>query len=283
MNVLQDIHLISLATNIPGPVAADRLRKMGASLVKVELPKGDALAQADPSWYADLHQDAEILRLDLKTAAGREMLGEYLARSDLLLTSSRPSALSRLGLEWPALARRYPRLCQVAIIGYPPPHEEKPGHDLTYQAALDLVEPPNIPRTLLADLGGAEMAVSAALALLYRRERAAANNVPMGVDQRFAWVPLSDAATFFAEPLRRGLTSPGGMLGGMLPGYYLYRTKDGWIAVAALEPHFKARLAQGLGLSSLTHEALQDAFLLRGAQEWEAWASERDIPLVAVK
>jgi crotonobetainyl-CoA:carnitine CoA-transferase CaiB-like acyl-CoA transferase len=256
---------------------------MGATLVKVEPPSGDALAVASPKWYADLHKGVEVLGLDLKTNNGMGQLHELLVQSDLFITASRPSALKRLGLEWSALAGRYPRLCQVAIVGYSPPMEEKPGHDLTYQASLGLVKPPGLPLTVLADLAGAERAVTAALALLYRRERATGKGTVLEASDRFAWASLSDAAAAFAEPLRRGLTEPGGLLGGMLPGYNLYETQDGWIAIAALERHFLARLAQELALESVTREVMKEAFLARTAAGWEEWAAERDIPLLAVK
>jgi alpha-methylacyl-CoA racemase len=45
---------VSLAFNLPGPVAAAALRDLGASVVKVEPPRGDPLAIVSPKWYADL-------------------------------------------------------------------------------------------------------------------------------------------------------------------------------------------------------------------------------------
>ena len=135
--------------------------------------------------------------------------------------------------------------------------------------------PPDLPRTLVADLGGAELATTAALALLLARER--------GGEAGYAEVALADAASAFAAPLRHGATAPGGSLGGGSPSYGLYPTEEGWLAVAALEPHFRGRLAEELGLDELTHEALADAFRARSAQDWEAWARERDLPLGAVR
>jgi crotonobetainyl-CoA:carnitine CoA-transferase CaiB-like acyl-CoA transferase len=172
------------------------------------------------------------------------------------------------------LTARYPRLCQVAIVGYPAPDENKAGHDLTYQATLGLVEPPHLPRTLLADLGGAERAVQAALGLLLARER--------GQGASYMEVTLAEAAGALAAPWRYGLTRPGGALGGGLPGYGLYRAREGWVAVAALEPHFLERLGQTLGLMVVTAESLADALGQRPAGEWERWAAEHDLPIVAV-
>jgi alpha-methylacyl-CoA racemase len=283
MEPLAGVHVLSLALNIPGPAAVARLSQLGATVVKIEPPSGDLLAQAAPGWFAELHEGVEIKKLDLKSTAGNAQLAELLAQSDLLLTSLRPAALDRLGLAWPLLGKQYPRLCQVAIIGYPSPDENKPGHDLTYQAALGLLDPPRLPRTVMADLAGAEWAVSAALALLLARERATANGRELAVEDRYKAVPLADAAAAFARPLKIGLTAPNGLLGGLLPGYNLYPAKEGWVAVAALEPHFLARLGRELGLADLRYETLAEAFRSRPAEAWESWAAECDLPIVAVR
>jgi crotonobetainyl-CoA:carnitine CoA-transferase CaiB-like acyl-CoA transferase len=283
MDPLTGLQILSLATNIPGPAAAARLADLGATVVKIEPPAGDQLAAAAPGWYAALHRKVAIRQLDLKSSGGQTELAPLLAAADLLLTATRPAALERLGLSWAALAERYPRLCQVAIVGYRPPEEELPGHDLTYQAGLGLVDPPHLPRTVLADLAGAARAVEAALALLLARERAERPGGALPAAARYMPVALADAAADFAAPLRHGLTAPGGMLGGGLPGYNLYPAQDGWVAVAALEPHFLQRLGAALGLPAVTGEALADALSHRPAVEWERWAAERDLPLAAVR
>lgn len=269
---LSGYSIISLAANIPGPLAAARLRQFGAKVVKVEAPAGDPLALACPAWYATLCQDVELLTLDLKADSGRDSLHNLLSHSDLLLTATRPAGLQRLGLDWPTLHAHYPGLCQVAILGYPPPNENVAGHDLTYQATLGLVDPPHLPRTLIADLAGAEQAVSAALALLLARER--------GQGSGYAEIALSVAAKEFAAPFQYGLTAPDGILGGGLPTYQLYQAQDGWLALAALEPHFAQRLMAKLKLTELTPAGLTAIFRTGPAGAWHQWARENDLPLV---
>jgi crotonobetainyl-CoA:carnitine CoA-transferase CaiB-like acyl-CoA transferase len=271
---LADLKVVSLAINLPGPVAAARLRDLGATVTKIEPREGDPLARGCPEWFRALHENVSILPLDLKAAIDHERLFALLGDADLLLTSSRPSALERLGLAWHDLHPRFPRLCHVAIIGHGPPHEDQPGHDLTYQASLGLVEPPRLPRALVADLGGAEEAVTTAVALLLARER--------GQEAQAAYVSLEAAAARHAVPYEYGLTSVGGLLGGGWPGYNLYQAAKGWIAVAALEPHFAERLVQELGIVLLTHEQLAEAFRERTADEWETWGTRRDLPIRAV-
>lgn len=271
---LAGLRIIALAVNVPGPVAAARLTSLGADVIKVEPPEGDPLAGAAPVWYAALRAGCEVRRLDLATAADRAALEALLVTADLLLTSYRPSALARLDLAWPALRARFARLCHVAIIGHPAPDEERPGHDLTYLAPHGLLSPPALPRTLVADLCGAERAVSAALALLLARER--------GGVAGHAEVALAEVAADLAAPLAHGLTAPGGVLGGGLPGYGLYRARDGWVAVAALESRFRERLGAELGVE-LRAAALESAFAARGAEEWEAWGRARGLPIAAVR
>jgi crotonobetainyl-CoA:carnitine CoA-transferase CaiB-like acyl-CoA transferase len=268
------VRVLLLAVNLPGPLAAARLHALGAAITKIEPPEGDPLAAACPAGYAALHEGVTVERLNLKDAAARARLDSLLAANDLLITALRPAALARLGLDWAALHARYPGVSQVAILGYPGPAADRPGHDLTYQAALGLLQPPHLPRALLADCAGAEQAVSAALALLLAQAREQGSH--------YAEVILAGAADAFAAPLRYGLTAPGGVLGGSLPSYGLYPAADGWVAVAALEPAFRQRLEAALG-GPLTHDALAAFFRPQSTTDWEAWGRAHDIPVVAVR
>jgi alpha-methylacyl-CoA racemase len=273
--LLQGIKIVSLALNVPGPAAAARLAKLGADVTKVEPPTGDAIKTAAPGLYESLCQRQTVLRLDLKSPDGRAKLDDLLMQADLLLASFRPSALQRLELDWESLHTRHPKLCFVGIIGYPAPLQERTGHDLTYQSDLGLLRPPQMPSTLFVDLAGAERAVSMALAVLNRTAR--------GGGAGCAWVSLYECAGDLAAPLKAGLTSSGRLLGGGYPLYGFYRANDGWIAIAALEPHFAERLLKELGLKKADRTALERIFLQRKAASWEKWAAELDLPLVAVR
>lgn len=270
---LANLRIVTMATNLPGPLAAARLAALGADIVKVEPPEGDALATVEPAWYQELASGQDIRIIDLKTERGHAEFLLLLADADLLLTSSRPAALARLGLSWRELSARFPRLCQVAIVGHAGPEAERPGHDLTYQAAVGLVDGPVMPRSPYADLTGAERAATEACAALLSRQ--------LGGRPSYREVSLAAAAAYLAEPLRRGLTVPGGPLGGGIPGYGVYRTREGHIALACLEPHFLRRLTESLAVDG-SRARLERAFLTRTAAEWEEWAMARDIPLTRV-
>lgn len=271
---LKGIRVVTLALNVPGPVAASRLVELGAEGIKVEPLSGDPLNAVAAPWYDVLTRNQTVVALDLKHEDDRRKLDGYLEQAGLLLTSFRPSALRRLQLDWESLHARHPRLCVLNMIGYPPPHEEIPGHDLTYQAGLGLLRPPELPVTLHADMAGAERAVNVALALLM-------NFVKTGQAEQ-ANVSLYEAIRDFARPLTAGLTKRGGSLGGGFPFYDVYKTSDGWVGVAALEPGFIKRLTAEMNLGANPRAELEAAFHTRTAAEWEQWAAERDLPIKAV-
>ncbi len=126
-----------------------------------------------------------------------------------------------------------------------------------------------MPLTLLADMVGAERAYAAAIELM--SDAPGSNRV----------IGLANVIHDIAAPLRHGLTAPGGPLGGGNPAYGLYAAREGVVAVAALEPHFRARLFDALGLADGSDPSA--AFTSKTAREWEAWAKPLDLPIVAVK
>jgi alpha-methylacyl-CoA racemase len=94
-------------------------------------------------------------------------------------------------------------------------------------------------------------------------------------------VGLVESLDPLIAPLRHGLTTSTGTLGGAAPKYRLYATKAGHVAIAALEPHFEAKLYQLLGAAPGSD--LSARLVDRAASEWERWAVEHDLPIVAVK
>jgi alpha-methylacyl-CoA racemase len=286
--VLRGVRVLSLALNLPGPAALMRCRRMGAECTKLEPPSGDPMHHYSPATYAELHEGVKVLQADLKSEAGQATLARHLAKTDVLLTSFRPSALEKLGLGWKKLHSRYPSLCHVAIVGAPGARAEEPGHDLTYLADNGLVPGLDLPPTLFADMGGALMASEAVVkaALLQRERYTGSGDVhPEGVCLEVA---LSDAAGWLGLPRHWGLTLPGGSVGGAHAGYRVYACKDGRVAVAALEPHFAAALCAAAGLAAsdasamhdpATHQRIADYLLTQTCEQLDQVAAERDVPL----
>lgn len=297
MNQLPNFTVVSLAPNLPGPVAAKRLQELGGTVIKVE---GSGKA-ADPMrlycepYYQHLVEGQQVLSIDPKEEAGLRELHELLEKADLLLTSSRPASLQRLGLGWEDLHARFPALSQVAIVGHSGEHVDVAGHDLTYEAHAGTLsfhgDTPAMPVVPIADLAGAERAVSQALAALWQASATGEGS--------YHEVGLADTAEEFATPARFRLTGPDTLLGGLLPGYGLYRAEcGGWVAIAALEPHFFVGLIEALHAEDLlpegttsdqlqsagiTAEQLAAAVEQKTAAWWDEVASKRNLPIASVR
>ena len=290
---LKGVRILSVALNLPGPAAMMRLQAMGATCSKLEPPApaamppgtpGDPMGMYKPSAYATLHQGIRVMQADLKTAKGQAQLHKVLARTDVLLTSFRPSALDKLGLGWTGLKKRYPTLSMVAIVGAPGARAEEPGHDLTYMAKAGLVIGMDTPPTLYADMGGSLMASEAVLQVQMQR-MASGKGVRMEV-------ALSEAAHYLALPRSWGLTTAKGSVGGGHAGYRIYPCKDGRVAFAALEPHFAQRLMQAAGQSQSdmrsmmrpeSHAAVTAFVKDKSRAQLDALSVAKDIPLFTLK
>jgi crotonobetainyl-CoA:carnitine CoA-transferase CaiB-like acyl-CoA transferase len=279
---LAGVRVLSLALNLPGPAALLRCRNMGATCTKLEPPAGDPMALYNKTAYAALHEGVSVEVADLKSEAGQQRLHAALAQTDVLLTSFRPSALGKLKLDRASLQQRHPSLSQVAIIGAPGERAEEPGHDLTYLAESGLVTGTELPPTLYADMGGALLASEAVLqATLHARASPGASGL-------YLEVALNASADWLALPRTWGLTRPDGAVGGAHAGYRVYPCADGRVAIAALEPHFAARLCEVAGASSTdmaaaaTHEAIAAWVRTRTRAELDAMARERDVPLLTL-
>jgi crotonobetainyl-CoA:carnitine CoA-transferase CaiB-like acyl-CoA transferase len=263
---LAGVRVVSIAQNVPGPLCIARLASLGATAIKIEPPNGDPFTPLSPTWYEEMHRGVTVERLDLKSPDGRARLLTLLRDADLFVTSHRPSALARLAIGPDSLAREAPNVRTLRIVGSIA-EPEVPGHDLTYQAQAGLLRDA-LPRTLAADVMASERAVSEALLLLRRAPGSVAD------------VGLVESLAPLQAPLQHGLTAPGGVLGGGMHAYGVYRAREGFVAVAALERHFEERLYAALELP--VKSPLADVMTTRTAGEWEAWAQPLDLPIVEV-
>ena len=286
---LRGVRVLTLALNLPGPAAVMRLRAMGAQCTKLEPLPAKGQRTADPmgiykqAAYDAMHAGIKCVHADLKSDKGQTLLHRQLARTDVLITSFRPSALSKLGLDWKSLHARYPNLCMIRIVGAPGARADEPGHDLTYLAENGLVPDLNLPATLYADMGGSLLTTEAVLDCLLQRART--TRAAKGVCREIA---LSDAAAYLSLPRQWGLTTPNGDVGGAHAGYRVYACQNGRVAVAALEPHFAARLCAAAGLpekaamqmhARATHKAIAQFLQTRTRAQLDKLAAQQDIPL----
>ena len=138
----EGVRVVELAQWVFVPVAAALLADWGADVIRVEPPEGDpyrGLAtqgvgtdRGGPNLSMVLaNRGKRSIALDVRREEGREVLHELLESADVFITSLRPGALERLGLDAETLRKRYPRLIYARGHGFGArgPDADKPGYD----------------------------------------------------------------------------------------------------------------------------------------------------------
>ena len=151
---LAGLRVIDLSTVLAGPYATMLLADLGADVVKVEPPEGDATRGWGPPWVGDegagtrtaayylaVNRNKRSVRLDVRQGAGADVLHRLLTDADVLVENLRPGSLARLGFDEKTLRDLNPDLVHLAISGYGPdgPAAERPGYDFVIQAVGGLM------------------------------------------------------------------------------------------------------------------------------------------------
>ncbi|HEX7686596.1 MAG TPA: CaiB/BaiF CoA-transferase family protein, partial [Burkholderiaceae bacterium] len=190
---LEGLRVLDLTRLLPGPFATRHLADWGAEVLKIDEPgvgdaarhllagREDRAAGRDSAFYRELNRGKRELRLDLRSAAGREQLLALVEGADALVEGFRPGAMARLGLDWDVLRARNPRLVMASITGYGQrgPYASRAGHDINYIALAGVLSQVGtaagelaLPNFQIADLlGGTLAATSALLAALLGAQR----------------------------------------------------------------------------------------------------------------
>jgi alpha-methylacyl-CoA racemase len=242
MKPLAGTLVVDFTRYLPGPFASRELLELGARVVRVLPPGGDALLASAPDWHEELNAGKEAVFVDLKGDASPAL--DLLAQADVVLESFRPGVASRLGIG-PEHARATAVYCSITGFGADGPHAQRAGHDLNYLGWAGVLEhtAPALPPVQIADLGaGALGAVTKILAALLEREKT-------GRGQHVVISMTHNARRLASRPI----------LTGGLACYRIYATAEGrWLTVGALEPVFWAPLVELLGRPDLADRQYAD-------------------------
>ncbi|HEU4572279.1 MAG TPA: CoA transferase [Candidatus Limnocylindrales bacterium] len=274
---LAGIRVVDCSTVLAGPYATMVLGDLGADVVKVEPPEGDATRGWGPPWLGDeadgtrtaayalaINRNKRSIRLDLRAPGGTEVLNRLLRDADVLVENARPGAFARFGFDDAALEALNPGLVHCSITGYGPaaPDPARPGYDFVIQAESGLM---SITGGRDVDGGGATkvgVAISdvvtglnaaiAILAALLGRERGAARGQRIDLSllgsTLAALVNQAQNAFAGAVPGRLGNEHPN-----IVP-YQTFETSDGTIAVAVGSERQWPRFCRALGLPALADD-----------------------------
>jgi crotonobetainyl-CoA:carnitine CoA-transferase CaiB-like acyl-CoA transferase len=273
---LEGLRVVDFGQYIAGPFGAMLLADLGADVIKVEPPSGDALRFVEIPFVGS-QRGKRSITVDLRKGEGARPVIEALARwADVVHHNMRMPAARRLGLGEEVLRALNPRLVYCHLTAYGPvgPRADWPGYDAVFQAlagwedagAGEGNDPLWLRFGMLDQLGGME-SVFATLLALRARERT-------GQGQFVAASLLGASVLSASEVLLRedGTVSPYPRLDhdqlGIAPGYRMYRTVDGFVAVAALRPGELDRLRTVAAVEA--DEGIEAAFATWKADELAA-------------
>lgn len=258
--MFQGIRVLDFTHVLSGPYAAMLLGDLGAEVWKIEKPaRGDTTRGTPPfingvsHYFFSVNRQKKSVAVDVKTDAGRQLILDLLPHVDVVLNNFRPGVMEGLGLGYPDLQARNPRIisCSISGFGQTGPLRDRTAFDLITQAMSGFMSvtgekgrPPIRTGVSIGDVTAGVFAVAAVSAALYRRERegVGANIDVSMLDSLISlltyYVPLSAATGRAPEP-------EGSMHASVVP-MGAFPTEDGFIAIAAFNQQFWRSLCVAL-------------------------------------
>jgi crotonobetainyl-CoA:carnitine CoA-transferase CaiB-like acyl-CoA transferase len=189
-HLFSGLKVIDCASWIAAPVAATILSDFGAEVIKIEPPgvgdpwrarSANAGSKSDAYWQHTA-RNKRGLALDLKHAAGRDVLYRLVANADVFITNFPLPVRDRLKLAADDLLPRNPRLIYASFTAYGEagPEAAKTGYDSTaYWARTGLMDavradPETVPARSAPGMGdhpSGTALYAAIVTALYRREK----------------------------------------------------------------------------------------------------------------
>jgi crotonobetainyl-CoA:carnitine CoA-transferase CaiB-like acyl-CoA transferase len=264
---LAGLRVVDLSSFLPGPYLTMTLADHGAEVIKVEQPgegdPGRGIGLADgPStvFFRCLNRGKKSVVLDLKSPAERDALLGLCDTADVFVETFRPGVAERLGLGYPAVSARNPRIvyCSISAFGNTGPYRQRPAHDLALEAiggvlglTLGTDGEPAIPAVAFADHLSALQGLSAILMALLRREATGRGDyIDIAMHDVVLVACTNIVGPTFAEnrqPTARHERSLGGSA-----FYQIYKTQDGrHLVLAGQELKFVENLLNALGRPDL--------------------------------
>lgn len=253
---LAGLRVLDFGQYIAAPAAAQKLADLGADVIKIEPPGGDASRKlgwtqddAGPM-FAAYNRGKRSVLLNLREARDQDLARALVAEADVLLHNARHGAMERLGLGHVEMLALNPRLVYGAVSGFSPegPMADRPGYDIAGQAESGMMSlngdsqsDPTRVGFAVVDVMAAQSLATGVLAALVRR----------GVRGQGALVEVSlidvalEALSYpWAEYRRSGQVPQrcGNGQPNVAPAADVLSTADGQMVISAYMPEHFARL-----------------------------------------
>jgi crotonobetainyl-CoA:carnitine CoA-transferase CaiB-like acyl-CoA transferase len=263
------VRVIDLTRMLAGPYCTMVLADLGADVVKVEPPGGDATRRTPPfapgdelrafgGYFASINRNKRSIVLDLKTERDREVLLRLVDGADVLVENFRPGVMERFGLAYETLRGRNARLVYASVRGFgdprtgTSPYVDWPAYDVSSQAWGGMMgitgTREGMPLKTGPGVGDVFPATLAAVGIL-----AALRHAEQTGEGQYVDVSMVDGVLSLCErivyqwsfggdvPRPQGNTHP------LLCPFDVFPTADGWVSIAAPADHLWRTLAELIG------------------------------------
>lgn len=142
MQPLDGVDVLDFTQSIAGPTCTQALSVLGANVVKIEPPDGDAFRPLiEGAMFASCNRGKQSLSLDLKTKKGREIARDLATDTDIVVESFRPGVMADFGLSYESLCIENDGLvyCSITGFGQDGPYEQYPAYDPVTQAMAGIM------------------------------------------------------------------------------------------------------------------------------------------------
>ena len=310
---LENVRVLDLSMNMPGPYLSMLMADNGAEVIKVEQPgtgdPGRVLGTVEgPStvFFRNLNRGKKSITLDLKSETGREKLLQLCETADVLIEGFRPGVAGRLGVDYKAVAARNPGIvyCSISAYGQTGPYRDYPAHSLAVEAFSGAVSTtegadmePAIPGVAIADFLSALHGLSGVLMALLRRQATGTGDyIDISMLDSVVAAEPNVVAPVFAQG-REVIPKQERNLGGAA-FYQIYRTKDGrHVALAGQEDKFVRTVLSAFGREDFSglcargpgpHQKplidfFRSEFLKKSQAEWIEWFEPLGVCFAPVK
>ena len=312
---LEGIKVLDLSHALAGPFCSAMLADYGAQVIKIEPPGMGDIARAwgtplpggETDYFVSLHRNKQGMVLDLKNPGGKETFLRMVERCDVVLENYRAGALARLGLDYETARLRNPGIiyCSISGFGQDGPYRDRPALDLILQAESGMI-------SVTGETGGhgaragvsiADMTagMNAAFGIMLAMRAKEKTGIGQVIDVSMMEGQLALLGTMIANHCATGeIPGPMGTAYKALLPYQTFQTKTRDLALAvgseklwkifcpvigcpelADDPRFRSNGARNRNREALI-EKLQQVFLARSYEEWEALLTENGIPVGAI-
>ena len=268
--ILSGITVLDFTRVMSGPYCTLMLADMGARVIKLEHPaRGDDTRAWGPPfvggesvYFLSVNRNKESLTLDFKQPEGRAILESLIAGADVLVENFRPGTLGAVGLDYAAVATRFPRLIYASISGYghTGPLRHLPGYDAVSQAEGGLMSitgdvegaPFRLGLPIVDLVSGLFAAQGILLALLDRQATGKGRHVDISMLDSVAGLLTYQAANYFAtgeNPPRMGNAHAS-----IVP-YGTFDVRDGQLMLAVGNDDQWRRFCRIAGIDAIAGEA----------------------------